>query len=214
MKVAAAGCGLGFLACLEREPLSGRVKFYFPGVSPALMFNMAEASEKQLVAELTKEGKLLGRGDPQAAQCTRVAKRLINAAHESPEFRKSINRLNLKFKLYVVNSRKVNAFVLPNGGIFVFTGLLDAMPQEDAVATVLSHEISHALCEHSREKVSLEVLSSSIWYGLRIAAFAFFDQFFLGAVASEIVASVRGVSVSLPHSRTCEVSSLDGTLKC
>ena len=103
------GTAFGFLCCLDREPLSGRVKFYFPGIGHTFMMAMAETSQKKVVEELNREGKLLSNSDPRARATSRIAKRLIQAAHRTPEFRKSIERLGLKFKLYVVESRKVNA---------------------------------------------------------------------------------------------------------
>lgn len=36
-----------------------------------------------------------------------------------------------------------NAFVLPGGKIFVFTGILPVSANDDGLATVLGHEIAH-----------------------------------------------------------------------
>lgn len=46
--------------------------------------------------------------------------------------------------MYVVDDKKVkNAFVLPGGKIFVFTGILPVSANDDGLATVLGHEIAH-----------------------------------------------------------------------
>lgn len=46
--------------------------------------------------------------------------------------------------MYVVDDKSVkNAFVLPGGKIFVFTGILPVSANDDGLATVLGHEIAH-----------------------------------------------------------------------
>lgn len=50
---------------------------------------------------------------------------------------------------YVLVNKEWNAFAMGNGAIFVFSGLLDQM-DDDEVAIVLGHELAHATHEHSR----------------------------------------------------------------
>ena len=46
--------------------------------------------------------------------------------------------------MYVIDDRKTkNAFVLPGGKIFVFTGILPVSANDDGLATVLGHEVAH-----------------------------------------------------------------------
>lgn len=47
-----------------------------------------------------------------------------------------------------------NAFVLPGGKVFVFTGLLNLVGNEDALAAVLGHEIAHQAASHDAERMS------------------------------------------------------------
>ena len=47
-------------------------------------------------------------------------------------------------QVYVIDDRKTkNAFVLPGGKIFVFTGILPICANDSGLATVLGHEIGH-----------------------------------------------------------------------
>ena len=55
----------------------------------------------------------------------------------------------LPVKAQVLADPHLNAFALPNGGIFVTTGLLARMENEAQLATVLAHEVVHALNRHA-----------------------------------------------------------------
>ncbi len=54
-------------------------------------------------------------------------------------------------RVYVVDNPEWNAMAAPNYSIYVFSGLLDDM-DDDEVALVLGHEIAHATHEHSRRQ--------------------------------------------------------------
>src|SRR4029079_6821477 len=62
----------------------------------------------------------------------------------------------------VVRDRQVNAFCLPAGEIVVFTGLLPVATTDDQLATVLSHEMAHALAHHVSERVAREQSATNI----------------------------------------------------
>jgi predicted Zn-dependent protease len=58
-----------------------------------------------------------------------------------------------EFKFYVVNVPDANAFAIPGGYIFVTTGLLVLAENEQEVAAVLSHEISHVTQRHIAQMI-------------------------------------------------------------
>lgn len=47
-----------------------------------------------------------------------------------------------------------NAFCLPGGKVAVYTGILDLASSDDEVATVMAHEIAHAIARHGGERMS------------------------------------------------------------
>merc|ERR1712107_660960 len=47
-----------------------------------------------------------------------------------------------------------NAFVLPSGNIFVFSGMLDLCKNDDQLAVVLGHEMAHSVIGHTAEKLT------------------------------------------------------------
>jgi len=54
-------------------------------------------------------------------------------------------------RIYVIENKEWNAFAMGNYSIYVFTGLLDDM-DDDEVAIILGHELVHATHEHSRRQ--------------------------------------------------------------
>ncbi|HVP57230.1 MAG TPA: M48 family metallopeptidase [bacterium] len=48
----------------------------------------------------------------------------------------------------------VNAFCLPGGKVAVYTGIKKVAATDDELATVMSHEISHAVARHGGERMS------------------------------------------------------------
>ncbi|HEX2711755.1 MAG TPA: M48 family metalloprotease, partial [Candidatus Acidoferrales bacterium] len=56
---------------------------------------------------------------------------------------------NVKWRFRVLRDPDVNAFALPNGSIYVNSGLLSRMENEAQLAGVLAHEITHVTNRHT-----------------------------------------------------------------
>ncbi|CAF5214792.1 unnamed protein product, partial [Rotaria magnacalcarata] len=78
----------------------------------------------------------------------KVTKKIISANADLPNVRST------KWSVRVLDSDEKNAFVLPSGDIYATRGMLEIITNEDQLAIVLSHEISHTLLSHSGEKLS------------------------------------------------------------
>ncbi len=72
-------------------------------------------------------------------------------------------------RVYVIENKEWNAFAMGNYSIYVFTGLLDDM-DDDEVAIVLGHELVHASYEHSRKQVKRDMWVQLIALGALGAA--------------------------------------------
>jgi predicted Zn-dependent protease len=55
--------------------------------------------------------------------------------------------------IIIDNSKSINAFAMAGGKIGVYTGLLDIVENDDQLAFVLAHEISHVTEKHVHKKV-------------------------------------------------------------
>jgi len=58
------------------------------------------------------------------------------------------------FSFTLLNYKEVNAFALPGGPTFVFSGLIKASDDEGELAGVLAHEISHVVLRHGTQQAS------------------------------------------------------------
>jgi metalloendopeptidase OMA1, mitochondrial len=63
--------------------------------------------------------------------------------------------------------RTANAFVLPGGKVFVYSGILPIARTESGLAAVLGHEIAHNLAEHVGERLS-QALGQNILIGCAV----------------------------------------------
>jgi Zn-dependent protease with chaperone function len=57
-----------------------------------------------------------------------------------------------KLRVYVIENKEWNAFAMGNGAIWVFSGIMDDM-SDDELAVVVGHELAHYTHEHSRRQM-------------------------------------------------------------
>ncbi len=69
----------------------------------------------------------------------------------------------------LVDSKEVNAWCMPGGKIVVYTGILPICKDDAGLATVLGHEVAHALANHGQQRMSAGVLQQAGAAGVAIA---------------------------------------------
>lgn len=103
----------------------------------------------------------------------------------------------------VFDSQQVNAFALPGGKIGVYTGLLKVAKNQDQLAAVIGHEVSHVLAEHGNERMSQSQLTN---VGLQLSSYAIGASEF--AAYKDVAIAALGVGaqygILLPYSRRQE----------
>ena len=108
----------------------------------------AAAYEAELKA--ARDKGVLNTDKAQLARVTTIAKRIVAA---TPAFRADATAWNWQFN--VQKTKELNAYCMPGGRIMVYSGLIESLDTTDAeLATVIAHEVAHALREHTRERVS------------------------------------------------------------
>src|SRR6185369_10235936 len=116
--------------------------------------------------------------DPAAnAMVERVGKRVAAVAGKDLP--------NAQWEFVVFESQEANAFCLPGGKVGVYTGLLPIALTDAGLATVIGHEVGHAVAHHGAERMSHamvmegggQIVGSALassdpkWQGLAMAAY-------------------------------------------
>lgn len=64
------------------------------------------------------------------------------------------DRYNYNWEFNLVDSKDINAWCMPGGKVAVYTGILPVTKTDAGLATVMGHEIAHAIAAHSSERAS------------------------------------------------------------
>ena len=59
-----------------------------------------------------------------------------------------------KFTFTLLNVQQINAFALPGGPMFIYTGIFKAADNEGQLAGVMAHEMSHVILRHGTHEAS------------------------------------------------------------
>jgi hypothetical protein len=106
------------------------------------------------------------------------------------------------WEVVVFDSKEINAFALPGGKIGVYSGLLKVAKNQDQLATVIGHELTHVLAQHSNERLSRDQLTG---IGLAVADAAIGSSDSLGGAATMAALGLGvQVGIALPYGRTQE----------
>lgn len=93
--------------------------------------------------EVQKEYKVLPESDPRVREVRRLGAQIVA---QIPERERKDRPFVYSFD--VIESKDLNAFALPGGPIYIYTGLLDQLKTEDAVIGILAHEVVHIRNQH------------------------------------------------------------------
>lgn len=103
--------------------------------SPAQQIKLGDQAAAQVLQKY-REVK-----DDRAREFNRVGTKLVDAL--SPTDRGTWN-----YTFRMIDSKDVNAFALPGGNMFMFTGLMDRIKSSSELAAVTGHEMTHVRMQH------------------------------------------------------------------
>ncbi|MEP6662339.1 MAG: M48 family metallopeptidase [Verrucomicrobiota bacterium] len=87
----------------------------------------------------------------------KVAERLARATGNDAK--------DFDWQVSVVRSPQVNAFCLPGGKIVVYTGIIPVAKTEEGLATVMGHEMAHAIARHGSQRLLQSSLTQTLLMG-------------------------------------------------
>lgn len=181
------GSALAVLSALSgcyRAPGTARDQLIFFSEEKELQFGLSAYREVLRQARLSENAEI-------NEQIQRVGRKIADVANK-PEY---------QWEFAVIEDDKmVNAFCLPGGKVAVFTGILKHTKTDAGLATVMGHEIAHALQRHGVERMSRSIIDQIAQLGALGAAAAGHSSG--GAIQGLLGA--YGVNVSLPFNRKQE----------
>jgi predicted Zn-dependent protease len=167
------------LAACAQAPVTGRQQLIL----------LPESQDAQMGLQAYQEIKQESRisQDPELNRRVQEVGRRIAAVSPHPEW---------EWEFTVFENDEPNAFALPGGKVGVHTGLFKVAQNDAQLATVIGHEVAHAIARHGSERMSQGLLAQG-----------------LGAIAVgtgvnpqvvELAAQAATLGVILPYSRTQE----------
>ncbi|MGN1280427.1 MAG: M48 family metallopeptidase [Succinivibrio sp.] len=147
------------------------------------------------VINQAKANKTLNADKKFYSRVSSISDRLIKVA---PELRPDCK--DWAWEINTIKDPTVNAWCMPGGKICVYTGLNDALNlNDDELASIIGHEISHALKEHSREKRSQAAVQSGLTSVAKLLGIK--DE------TANLANSAYNVAFAMPFSRDQESES-------
>jgi predicted Zn-dependent protease len=158
----------------------------------------SEEAYAMAIGELRREGKIVSESSRVARRVEEITERLVAQAVEMrPE------TAEWEWSMEVIDEPDVvNAWCMAGGRMAVYTGLLDKLdPTDDELAQVLAHEISHALANHTAERMSVALATQA---GVALAGAAADDR---PEAAQNAAAIAAQLAIQLPNSRAAETEA-------
>jgi predicted Zn-dependent protease len=200
IKLTAIACALLLTYSCSTVPLSGRNRLSF--VNEGEMQTAAAQSYSTLLK--APSTKVLNNAD--AARVKRIGQKIATAVTRymnANGYAAQIQGFNWEFNL--IDSKEVNAWCMPGGKVAVYSGILPVAKDDAGLATVMGHEIAHAVAQHSSERASKAAVAEGLG-GLLGAATGS-----KSATTQQVINQVYGISAQgfylLPNSRVQELEA-------
>jgi predicted Zn-dependent protease len=108
--------------------------------------------------QFLKENKVLT-GTPEAKRVELIGTKIKAAAEKWLKANGYEDYLkDYKWEYRLVDSKEVNAWCMPGGKIVVYSGILPITKDDNGLATVMGHEVAHALANHGQQRMSAGML--------------------------------------------------------
>ena len=108
---------------------------------------------------------------------------------------------NFQWEFVLVDDDQTkNAWCMPGGKIAFYSGILPIARNDDGIASIMGHEIAHAVARHSAERASRSILMDAGTYA--------FERLVLGTsltgYSRDLYSQLRQLGLELPFSRSQE----------
>lgn len=169
-------------------------------VSDKKAFLLTSESEENQQGEeayreiLKNEKEITGTRDSKMVEA--VGKRIAAVANK-PEF---------QWEFKTIQSDNPNAFCLPGGKVAVYSGIFKYAKNEAGLATVMGHEIGHALARHGGQRMSQAMATNAAMATLGIIGLSKMDPDKKNLILAALGAGAT-LGIILPFSRANETEA-------
>lgn len=161
--IAGSALLLGIAAACSTNPFTGKSTLNFVSNSQLFPSSFAQYSD------FLKENKVVS-GTADAQRVTNVGQKIKAAAEKWLNANGQGSYLNgYQWEYKLVEDKAVNAWCMPGGKIVVYTGILPITKDDAGLATVMGHEVSHALANHGAQRMSASQLQQLGAVGVAVA---------------------------------------------
>jgi len=175
--------GLLLVGC-TKTPLTNRTQFMMISPDQEMALGATEAKKVVETSKISTDKKLQDR-------VKRIGEKIAAVS----------GRSDFAWEFTVIQDDTPNAFCLPGGKVFFYTGILKITENDDQIATVMGHEIAHALARHGAERMSMQSASN---IGAQVLAAALNVPAQYQNLYAQAYGVTSQVGLILPYSRKFE----------
>ncbi len=184
MKITAWIAAALLVAGCATAPVTNRSQFIMISTDQEMALGATESQKVLQTSKLSTDRVLQER-------VKRIGQRIAAVSGES----------GYEWEFNVIEDETPNAFCLPGGKVFFYTGILKITENDDQIATVMAHEIAHALARHGAERLSMQMASN---LGAQVLATALNIPPQYQGLYSQAYGITSQVGLILPYSRKFE----------
>ncbi len=128
-------CLIFLSGCMTYNTATGRNEMIFISTSSEV------AMGNQINAELSSKSRII-EGTAESRRLENIGQRVARVS----------DRQDIQYHFHLIEDEDINAFTVPGGHIYFYTGLFRKMERDDQIAAVLAHEIGHNAGKHTVKK--------------------------------------------------------------